>query len=109
VALGDEDEIVCSECVVSPSSYFHVEMLTALVPPLWSSTVSRPSEVTSLMRTVLAAGIAAGQLEALAAPKVDAVTAGTEPPTPAPPQRAIDGLALFVAQSTRSTTVPSAV
>ncbi|MGI5237282.1 hypothetical protein [Dactylosporangium sp. CA-139066] len=40
-----------------------VPILTALVPPLYSSTVSAPSEVTSLIRTLLAAGVVAGHPE----------------------------------------------
>lgn len=89
----------------SLSTYFHDPTLTALVPPLYNSTVSEPFEVTSLIRTRLAAGID-GQREALEAPNVVAEVAVTHAPVPSPPQRAIAGFALSVAQSTRSTTVP---
>ncbi|MEU6091681.1 hypothetical protein ABZ865_33915 [Streptomyces sp. NPDC047085] len=109
VALGEEDEIETGECVVSLSTYFHDPMLTALVPPLYSSTVSAPSEVTSLIRTRLAAGIDDGQPEVFDAPNVDAAVVVTHAPVPSPPQRAIAGFALLVAHSTRSTTVPPAV
>ncbi|WP_240468538.1 hypothetical protein [Streptomyces dangxiongensis] len=94
---------------MSLSTYLHAPTLTALVPPLYSSTVSEPFDVTSLIRTRLAAGIGDGQPEAFEAPNVDAEVAVTHAPVPSPPQRAIPGVALSVAHSTRSTTVPPAV
>src|SRR5689334_6370620 len=109
VALGEEDEIEAGEWLVSLSTYFHDPMLTALAPPLCSSTVSAPFEVTSLTRTRLAAGTDDGHPAPLAAPNVVAAVTVTHAPVPSPPQRAIAGFALSVAHSTRSTTVPSDV
>jgi predicted kinase len=91
------------------STYFHDPMPTALVPPLYTSTVSAASEVTSLIRTRLAAVIDDGQPEAFAPPNVDAVVVVTRAPPPLPPQRAIAGFAPPVAHSTRPTTVPLVV
>lgn len=107
--MGEDEATETGEWLVSLSTYFHDPMLTALVPPLYSSTVSAPSEVTSLMRTWLADGIDDGQPEPFAAPNVVAVVVVTHAPVPSPPQRAIAGFAPSVAHSTRSTTVPSAV
>src|SRR4051812_25909168 len=108
-ALGEEDETEAAEWPVSPSTYFHEPILTALDPPLYSSTVSEPFDVTSLIRTWLAAGTNDGQPAAFAAPNVVAEVVGTHAPVPSPPQRAIAGLAWSVAHSTRSTTVPPEV
>src|SRR6478752_7302792 len=100
VALGEEDEIEAAEWDVSLSTYFHDPTLTALDPPLYSSTVSEPFEVTSLIRTRLAAGIDDGQPKAFEAPNVVAEVVDTHAPVPSPPQRAMAGFALSVAHST---------